>query len=194
MTLEKLKEIAEAYDLALISEKMSASYNMEPAENHLPGYLGRETFLLDPQVRIESLLNCKITPEGLFATDFFLKMPDTRWENPILCTFRCTPRGYLVESAFFREGEHDWEILHHETPQGAKLVILHEKEGVNAWAFCQREDALISLRFEASYMTYSDNAVDSQYMTDQQLCQVAEAFDYSLVLNPDWDFIQGEIR
>ena len=55
-------------------------------------------------------------------------------------------------------------------------------------------DALISLRFEASYMTYSDNAVDSQYMTDRQLCQVAEAFDYSLVLNPDWDFIREETR
>ena len=72
-------------------------------------------------------------------------------------------------------------------------------EGGSIWlrnkeAFCQREDALISLRFEASYMTYSDNAVDSQYMTDRQLCQVAEAFDYSLVLNPDWDFIREETR
>lgn len=197
--IDKVDEIAEKYGLKLL-HKGKGNHYFGDAEGAEKSYklAGVDSFLrTESGVSIESVLHASVSEESRFYSDFFLRMPEEKWENPVLTSLTYTPKGYFSTDWYSLDADESWQEVNYTTASGDEVLIVYSLDGVNSYIFCQRSDAVISIRLESRLDVFfeDENGVDhveSTFMTVEQLQHIADALDFSIQLKPDMDFAEQE--
>ena len=202
---EKVDEILEKYDLKRLTDWLSQWYEFEePVSERIRRFTGVENFFHpESDISIHSMSTSSITAEKRFYMDCNLRLP---WEGiPVwngqsydpCFTVEFIPKGCFEPDVFRMDTDEKFQEETYTTKSGDQVLILQALEGVNSMLFCQRSDGMIALKIESRMDLYyeDENGVDHAdctYLTMDQLKELADAFDFSLELNPDWEYAEQE--
>ena len=198
---DKVDEILEKYDLGRITGWKSQKYEFnQPATDRICRFAGVENFFHpDSDVSIHSMLNSRITKENRFYMTCNLDLPwegiPAGWDgNPYrpLCVVNFMPKGFFEPEVFKLDTEKADQEENYTTKAGNQVLILPNFDGVNSMIFCQRSDGMVALRVETRMDAGYDDRVECTYLTMDQLKKIADAFDFSLELKPDWEYVEQE--
>lgn len=202
---EKVDEILEKYDLKRLTDWKSQWYEFEePVSERIRRFTGVENFFCpESDISIHSMSTSSITAEKRFYMDCNLHLP---WEGiPIwngqsydpCFTVEFIPKGYFEPDVFRMDSDEKFQEENYTTKSGDQVLILQALEGVNSMLFCQRSDGMFALKVESRMDLYYEDEkgvdhADCTYLTMDQLKELVDAFDFSMELEPDWEYVQQE--
>ena len=203
---DKVDEILEKYDLGRITGWKSQKYEFnQPAKDRICRFAGVENFFYpDSEVSIHSILNSSITKENRFYMTCYLDLPwegiPTGWDgNPYtpLCVVNFMPKGFFEPEVIRLDTEEAVQEENYTTKAGNQVLILPNYDGLNTMILCQRSDGMITLKVESRMDLYYEDEkgtdlADCTYLTMDQLKKISDAFDLSVELNPDWEYVEQE--
>ncbi len=188
--IDEVNRISEKYGLERITQWYGQYYDsQEAAEDRLSRFMGTGDFLRGG-ASVEQVISSEITKENRFSTVFFLKTPDL--EQALLTSFDYIPRGVFDTRMFTLGEDEQWQECNYTTQSGDEVLILYSADGGFSWIFCQRSDAMLALRVESRLDTGYDDRIECTFLTMDQLKKVADAFNFTVQLNPDWDYVDQE--
>lgn len=114
---------------------------------------------------------------GNFSLDYQVTLTGQEdvWKAPVLVHYLYRDKEVFSPSYFRVEDAQSMESWNFTTEDGTQLLAV--TAGENAYLFCDREDAFLSIWFRREWENWDG---DRQTMTRQQIQQVAQVMDYSL--------------
>lgn len=121
---------------------------------------------------------------SLHISLMFMTMPEEegQWQKRMTTSLYFTKKDCFNPFTMELEGSDSWREWNYTTASGYDVLMLRS-DGVG-WIVCDRPDATISLRVLTGHDVYTGEEWESDYMTDWQFQQVAEAIDFSM--EPDF--------
>lgn len=174
--IDKVDEIVQKYGLKLLG-------TFAPFQRH-----EREVFY--EATGIESLLNAEsaaiVEKEsgyfyegGNFKVEFNMTMngEDGQWPYRMLNSVYYSKSDYFDVVHFVISDPEDWKQWNYIASDGTEVLIAHAESGYGAMIFSILEDAIIRIGIDGYYQ--NDDG-ETTFMTDKQLEQIADQFDYSI--------------
>lgn len=179
--VDKIDEIAAKYDLKLLGPSAKIhSYKRFYREMGMDSILNPGS---KATIDIFSAGGYEGGSWGLYA--FFMQMPeeDGNWPYQMLNSLYFNKKDCFNTMLASVGDTGDWREWNYTTKAGHKVLMLTSPSDYG-WIFCDRGDAMISVRVENShnggYDEESESWVDSVHMTNRQFEQVADAIDFSM--------------
>ena len=174
---DKLKDLADKYNLKLLGA---------PMEFQSMGGLTRAVgidHVLNPGSEVKAYFSSGTCyPGGNFDISMHVNMPDGEgmWNYTILAQLVYCRKDCLSTAFQYLDANKEWKEWNYVTPSGSNVLILRAPTG-NAYLFCDCGDSTMTLIFEAGYNPLTDDPdFQPEWMTDRQVEQVADAFDFSI--------------
>lgn len=171
---EKQTEICEKYGLKQEGEALTV--------------LGYQGGLLDGILGFVDVWIENTGAEGVFSGGYFsrwgnfsldyqvtLTGQEASWNHPVLVHYLYRAKDVFSPSYFRVEDSQTMESWNFTTEDGTKLLAV--TAGENAYLFCDREDAFLSIWFQRDWEAWDG---EGETMTRQQIQQMAKVLDYSL--------------
>lgn len=174
--IEKVDEIAEKYDLKLLGT--FAPFQRSERRIFYEA-TGLDSLLIPGSTAAVERESGYFYQGGNFKVEFRMTMPgeNGQWEHAMHNTMYYSKTDYFDTVYFVIRNTDDWNQWNYTTSDGAELLLAQANSGYGACIFCFREDASIYVGIDGYYQ---DDNGETVFMTDTQLEQVAEQFDYSL--------------
>nr|MBQ8244145.1 hypothetical protein [Oscillospiraceae bacterium] len=143
--------------------------------------LGMENILVPGSEAAMEVTDAWYYENGNLNLGFDIVLPDGKSTWGYLYYRR---KDCLIDDTCIISGD-SWQEWNHTTPSGHDTLILRSPETWVAWIFCDMGESTASLRVEARADVYSElpdgtDIVESTYMTDRQLEQLADCIDFSI--------------
>ena len=203
---DKVDEILEKYNLKRITGWENQWYDFEePVSERLSRFTGVDNFFRsDSEISIHAMLSSSITKGKRFSMTCFLNLPwegiPAGWDGipyTPLCVVEFMPKGYFEPEVIRLDTEEAVQEENYTTKAGNQVLILPNYDGLNTMILCQRSDGMITLKVESRMDLYYEDEkgtdlADCTYLTMDQLKKISDAFDLSVELNPDWEYVEQE--
>lgn len=183
--IDKVDEICEKYGLKLLGPCVAIQQWESELFREL---LGIESLLTKESVAKITQMSGYFYEGGNFKVEFFMEMPKEGgyWSRKMLNSLYYSKPDYFDDVYTAVENiEHceQWEYI---AKNGSQVLIVVDADGYGASVICSREDALIYMTIENYYnknYSYETNSYgETEFMTKQQLEQVVDQFDFTLMI------------
>lgn len=174
--IDKVDEIAEKYGLKLLG---AFAPFQESERKVFYEATGIESLLTAESSAVVEEESGYFYEGGNFKVAFHMTMNDGngQWPYRMLNSMYFSKMDYFDTVHFVISDTEDWKQWNYITSGGTEVLIAHANSGYGARIFCIREDAIMTIGIDGYYQ--SDDG-ETTFMTDRQLEQVADQFDYSI--------------
>lgn len=185
--VEKLDQLSEKYDLRLLGEMQ---------RYHAPGTMFRAVGvdnLLLPDSGVNMIFqNGAHYESGAFSCVFDLDMPGEGWPSFVMGRYVYSPKGSLDPQFLVLGSDTEVSEWNYQTASGTDVLLISEGEAYGSVIFCNRGDASIAVVLS----TMRKLAEDNTSLTEKQLEQIADAFDFEATFGTpvasnqaaEWDY------
>lgn len=178
--VDKIDEIANKYDLKLLGKAAGLHggrlfYEEAGICALLVSGSRAEVDVRSPSLYAEGSLHISL---------MFMTMPEEegQWQKRLTTSLYFTKKDCFNPFTMEIGDPSNWREWSYTTASGYDVLMLRS-DGVG-WIICDRPDATISLRVLTGDDVYTGDKWSSEYMTDWQFQQIAEAIDFSM--EPDF--------
>lgn len=174
--MEKVDSIAKKYSLNLAGSRTA----LNQSKVNIYEILGVESLLNKKTDARIALQRCNVYESGNFYLEFPMTMGEGQWAHSMMNCLYFLNKGTFDPNFLSLDVTQDWQEWNYTAKGGSNVLILYPNDDACSYMICDRDDAVLVVRVESSYVIYSEDGNIIETMERRDLEEIADAINFQI--------------